>query len=406
MGAPAIAKNLRRLRIHRQRPRGEQKARAVEQLHQRLRPLLQAWHGRQQLRPHARIEPCRNRRAALDMRQHRLDRGHQLRVGRGPHILPVHVAKLDKIKARGRAPYIGEIKRLNHFRRGKKLAVALAPAEPHQIVAQRLGQIPKRPVGINAQRAMALRQFGAIRAMDQRDMRHARCLPAKGLIDVCLARRVGQMVVAADDLRHAHVVVVHHNRQHVGRVAVGAQQHKIVEVFVGPGDAALHLVVNNSVALLRRAQPHHGLDAGRRLGGVAVTPAAIVAPRLALRPGGLAHLVKFLLRSIAEIGLAACHQRQRRLAVAVRPGKLEGRLAVPVKPKPAHAIQNSGDGRLGRTLAVGVLDAQQKRAAMLPGIEPVEQGRPRPADVEKAGGRGSKTGDDFGGHVLLGWRMR
>ena len=50
-------------------------------------------------------------------------------------------------------------------------------------------------------------------------------------------------------------------------------------------------------------------------------------------------------------------------------------------------------------LAVGVLDAQQELAAGVAGIEPVEQRRARPADVQEAGGRGSEAGDDGFAHV-------
>ena len=90
------------------------------------------------------------------------------------------------------------------------------------------------------------------------------------------------MIVAADDMGHAHVVIVDDDGEHIGRVAVGAQQHEIVELLVGEDDLALHLVVDDRLALLRGAEPDDGRDAGRRLGRVAVAPAAVVAHRLAL----------------------------------------------------------------------------------------------------------------------------
>ena len=62
-----------------------------------------------------------------------------------------------------------------------------------------------------------------------------------------------------------------------------------------------------------------------------------------------------------------------------------------------QAVEDRVD-RLGRgALAVGVLDAQQEFAAGALGVEPVEQSRPRPADMQEAGGRGREAGDD-GGH--------
>jgi hypothetical protein len=52
---------------------------------------------------------------------------------------------------------------------------------------------------------------------------------------------------------------------------------------------------------------------------------------------------------------------------------------------------------LGRSLAIGVLDAQQERAAETLGVEPVEQSRARAADMQEAGRRRREAGDD-GGH--------
>ena len=58
-----------------------------------------------------------------------------------------------------------------------------------------------RAIGIDAERAVALRQFRAVGAVDQRDMRHARYVPAQRLVNLHLPRRIGQMIVAADDMR-------------------------------------------------------------------------------------------------------------------------------------------------------------------------------------------------------------
>ena len=79
-------------------------------------------------------------------------------------------------------------------------------------------------------------------------MRHHRRRPAERIVDLRLPRRIGQMIVAADDMGDAHVVVVDHDGQHVGRRAVGAQQHQIVEILVLPDDAALHLVLDHGLA--------------------------------------------------------------------------------------------------------------------------------------------------------------
>ena len=56
--------------------------------------------------------------------------------------------------------------------------------------------------------------------------------PAHRADDRQLAEGVVEVVVAADDVGHAHVMVVDDHRQHVGRRAVGAQQDEIVELGI------------------------------------------------------------------------------------------------------------------------------------------------------------------------------
>ena len=69
---------------------------------------------------------------------------------------------------------------------------------------------------------MALRELGAVGPVNERDVRHHRNIPAEGRIDLGLAGGVGEMIVAANDVGHRHVVVVDHDREHVGRIAVRA----------------------------------------------------------------------------------------------------------------------------------------------------------------------------------------
>src|ERR1700722_6730846 len=87
-----------------------------------------------------------------------------------------------------------------------------------------------------------------------------------------------------------------------------------------------------------------------------------------------------------------------------RTGKLINHLAVPGDAKPVEPVEDGVDGCLRRALAVGVLDAEQHLAAPAAGIKPVEQSGAGAADMEKAGGRGGKTGDD--GHCYPDPRTR
>ena len=57
------------------------------------------------------------------------------------------------------------------------------------------------------------------------------------------------MVVAADHMGDAHVVIVDDDREIVGRRAVGAQDDQIVELRIGDRDLALHVVADHRRAV-------------------------------------------------------------------------------------------------------------------------------------------------------------
>ncbi len=70
-------------------------------------------------------------------------------------------------------------------------------------------------------------------------------------------------------------------------------------------------------------------------------------------------------------------------------------LAVPFDAEPAQPVENGGH-RFGRiALAVGILDAQAKRSAVMLGEEVVEQRRAGAANMEKSCGRGGEANGDW-----------
>src|SRR6185369_7221252 len=99
-------------------------------------------------------------------------------------------------------------------------------------------------------------------------------------------------------------------------------------------------------------------------------------------------------RAIAVIGLASGQHLLGDLSMAAGAGELEDGLAIPVEAEPAQAFENGLDRRFGGALPVGVLDAQAEGAAVMTGIEPVEQGRAGATDMQVASGRGGEAGND------------
>ena len=60
-------------------------------------------------------------------------------------------------------------------------------------------------------------------------------------------------------MRDVHVDVIHHDAEVVGRHAVGAQQHQVVELGIGEFDRSLDEIVPRHRALFRRAETDYGL---------------------------------------------------------------------------------------------------------------------------------------------------
>ena len=232
--------------------------------------------------------------------------------------------------------------------------------------------------------------------MDERDVPIGRRRGAKGLEQLMLTKRIGQMIVAANNVRDRHVDVVHHHGQHVGRRAVGAQQDHVVELRVGDAHIALHEIRQHGLPLLGGLEPNDGLHAGGGVLGIAVAPTAVIADGLTRGFLRLAHGGEFFRRRIAAISFALGEQLLRHFAVPVGAGELEYGLTVVIEAQPCEPGEDGVYGVLRRAGPVGILDAQQERPAGVLGIEPIEKCRPCPADMQVAGGRGGKTGDDFG----------
>ncbi len=105
---------------------------------------------------------------------------------------------------------------------------------------------------------MPLGQLGPVIAVNQRDVGVDRLVPAfldplHRMNDLQLSESIIQMVIAADDMGAAHIHVVDHHGEHVGRCAVGPQEDEIVNFLIADPDPPLHGVFD------------HGLAAGRGL---------------------------------------------------------------------------------------------------------------------------------------------
>ena len=377
----ASSRTFAALLVHRKRTGPHVERGGLGELDQRPRPLLEPRHAVHEA-PHA----LRVHRQA-DGREPRHDQLGKVVVRTLAQIVGVDAGELGEVEARRRPAHRGEVEQRHRLVGADDLLVAVAPAEPQEIVAHRLRQEPQFAILGHAQGAVPLAELGAVRAMDQRDMGEARRLAADRTVELDLAEGVGQVVVAANDMGDPHVDVVHHHREHVGRGAVGTQQDHVVELGVLDVDLALDQVGDPGGPRLGRLQPDHRRHAGRRVGRVAVAPAAVIARRQAVRPLLRPHLLEFLRARPAAIGLALGEQPVRHLGMPAGTLELEDGRLVRIEAEPGQAVEDGVDGALRGPLPVGVLDPQQEPAAMAAGEQPVEQRRSRPADVQITCGR-------------------
>ena len=238
--------------------------------------------------------------------------------------------------------------------------------------------------------------------------------------------RVRDVVLAADDVGHLHRRVVDDHDEVVERRAVVADDHEVAaDVRDVDLDVAADDVIPGDDALADAEPQGGGAALGLERGALTwrqARAAAVVAGRQLGRLLALALRLELLRRAVAGIGRVPVEKLLRggriegqslHLAVRrVRPaGALTGDLGtlVPAQAKPVQPVEDVllvGDRR---TSDVGVLEAEDERAAGVAGVEEVEQGRSGCPDVERAG-RAGRDPDAVGRHPAIlgraGWRAR
>ena len=217
-------------------------------------------------------------------------------------------------------------------------------------------------------------------------------LEAEGVVEQNLLGRVGNMVVAAEHMGHAHVMVVHHHGEVVGGHTVGTAEHHVVKFGNIHGNGALHHVVEHDAALVGHAQAHH---AAGTCGKASVAALAVVAGLFPSGAGHFTHGFHFFGRAVAPVGMTGFQKPVDIGVVDVEALALIGQVAVPVQAQPLHGGENGIGVFLFRARGVGIFDTQAELAAEVAGEQPAENGGTATADVQMAGGAGSESRNDF-----------
>ena len=241
---------------------------------------------------------------------------------------------------------------------------------------------------------MALGELLAVGAQDHGDVSKRGHGRAEGLVDHDLTRGVRQVVIAADDMGDLHHGVVDDGREVVRGRAIGAEDDKVVELLGVEGNLTVDADV---AAVLGHLDAQDvglaGLDAAAGLLGIKIAATALIALEgvLALLRG-LAVGVELLLGAEAGIGLALVPKLLGGLLVQVQAlglgvgAKVAAHLGtlVPVQAQPTHGAQDDLRVLVGGAGGVGVVDAQDERAAVCAGESPVIDSGAGAADVQLA----------------------
>ena len=274
-----LIQQLRGVRIQCDRSWSNIESSASGEIDQRRGAWFEPGHSRLEPRPPASVDA---QPLGLEARR---DQRDELGIVDLAQIVGVQAGQPGHVEAGGAAADRVQVEPLDRLRGRDDLVVAMAPAQAQQVIAHRLRQKAHFPVRLDRERAVPLGQLGAVGAVDQRDMREDRRVPVERAVQLRLACGVHQVIVAADDVGDRHVVVVHDHREHVGGRAVGAQQDHVVQLRVGEAHLALDPILDHRFAAARRFEPDHRRHARRRLGRIAIAPAAVVdgAPSLGTR---------------------------------------------------------------------------------------------------------------------------
>ena len=252
------------------------------------------------------------------------------------------------------------------------------PTKQRQIVDEGIGQVAGVAVLLHRGGTVALGELLSVGAQNHGDVGERGHGRAEGLVDHDLARGVGKVIVAADDVGDLHHGVVDDGCEVVRGRAVGAEDDKVVELLGIEGHLAVDGVVDDDVAaVLGHLDTQDvglaGIDAATGLLGIKIAAATLIALEgvLALLCG-LTVGVELLLGAEAGIGLALVPKLLGGLLVQVQAlGLGVGAIVaahlgtlVPVQAKPTHGAQDDLRVLVGGAGGVGVVDAQDERAAV------------------------------------------
>ena len=202
---------------------------------------------------------------------------------------------------------------------------------------------------------MALGELLTVRTQNHGDVCKGWNRCAQSLVHHNLARSVGQVVIATNDVSNAHASVINNGSKVVGWGAIGAEDDKVIKLASVKGYVTVNCVVDNDVTTVQRYLDADGIrlasiNAALCLCRINVSAGTLIALEgVVTLLSGLLVFSKLLWCAEARVCLAFCQQficcftiQIKALSLAVRTAiaALIGAL-VPIKTKPLHGAQNN-----------------------------------------------------------------
>ena len=228
-------------------------------------------------------------------------------------------------------------------------------------------------------------------------LRHGR---AEQFEQLDLYGRIGDVILAADDMGHRHIDIIDDRRQRVEIGAIGAHQHRIGQRGAIDMAFAAHQIAPRHHAMIELEPPMRlaplGLECGNLVGRQGQCRAVVDRGKPARRLP-LAATVQLVLGFIAGVKPAQSLQLFSRRCIE----RKTLRLARHLVGMDAQPVQINLDGIgifLPRAFLIGIVEPQHKSTAAMLGKQPVHQSRAGIADMDAPRGRRSKA--NFWGHVI------
>ena len=199
----------------------------------------------------------------------------------------------------------------------------------------------------------ALAQFRAVRICEQGQVRVGGQSEPERLGYRNLPVRIVQMVGAANDVGYLHVTVVYYRGKVVGRHAVRARDHQVIELCGVYFHVAPHEVHERDGSLARRMEPDHERSArplpGRSLGSCETQARPRIAKSAAFPLRLLTQHIKFIGRAPAPVRVTVrqelfnmCAIKRKALTLTIGPIVAAGSMAfVPIEAQPTETIEHA-----------------------------------------------------------------